>query len=217
MQSHRLARLLRIIVEVRSHPKKTPARIAEELHVSLRHFYRDRNKLADMGFRFERINGRFTILHDPVVTITDLPLSEMLAMVLLVRQSFAAKDFMLVRRALDCLNLLVDHMQEAIREFFKTLIHDVIVKDGFGCEPGLLEDLTRAVDEKQRILVHFYSTIRKSPAALDPYGFCFKKSKLFLDAYSVEQKKQKKYEISTMEKVVFTPFYRPEDALPRVS
>jgi predicted DNA-binding transcriptional regulator YafY len=214
MQSHRLARLLRIIVEVRSHPQKPPEQIAKELHISLRQFYYDRNKLVELGFVFERIKGRFSILHDPVVTISDLPLSEVLALVLATRHLFASQDYSLVRRAVDGLYKLVDHMPGPQKKFLSTLILDVIVKDGFGCEPEILEDLTRAVDEKQRVLVQFFPPVRKKAVAVDPFGFCLKNSKLFLDAFVVSQKQRKRYAMSTIEKIVFTPFYSPEKAQP---
>ena len=52
MQSHRLARLLRIIVEVREQPDRHPDQIAKDLGISTRQFYYDRNQLAKMGFGF---------------------------------------------------------------------------------------------------------------------------------------------------------------------
>ena len=214
MQSHRLARLLRIIIEIRSYPQKKPEQIADELNISLRQFYYDRNALAEMGFRFKRVKGRFKIIHDPVVTISRLPLSEILAWVLTTRHLFASKDFSVVRQALDSLIQLVDHMPESKGTLMKSLIQDVIIQDGFGCSPEILEDVTSAVDGKQRILVHFNALVQKKPMALDPLGFSFKQSKLFLDAYAVSQKKRKQYPLSTMEKIVFTPLYCPEDAQP---
>jgi predicted DNA-binding transcriptional regulator YafY len=210
MQSHRLARLLRIIVEVREQPDRHPEQIAKDLGISTRQFYYDRNQLAHMGFGFSRRKGRFTVLSDPVVTIGKLPLSELLALVLATRHLFATKDFSVVRRALKGLYNIIDHLPEHQKQLLTSIIQDVIIKDGFGCRPNILEDAMRAVDERRRILVHFRHTTSGRPAALDPFALCFRKSKLFLDAYAVERKQRRRYGIGTIEKIIFTPFFRPE-------
>ena len=210
MQSHRLARLLRIIVEVRSQPQRLPDEIAKDLGISTRQFYYDRDQLAQMGFRFSREKGRFTILSDPVVTIGKLPLSELLALVLATRHLFATRNFSVVRRALKGLYNIIDHLPESQKELLRSVIQDVIIKDGFDCEPDILEEVMRAVDEKRRIWVHFRHGAQGSRAVLDPFGLCFVQSKLCLDAYAVERKKRRRYRLGTIDKVVFTPFYRPE-------
>jgi predicted DNA-binding transcriptional regulator YafY len=210
MQSHRLARLLRIIVEVRTQPDRLPDQIAKDLGISTRQFYYDRNQLAEMGFRFLREKGRFTILSDPVVTIGKLPLSELLALVLATRHLFATRDFSVVRRALKGLYNIIDHLPESQKQLLRSVIQDVIIKDGLGCSPDILEDIMRAVDEKRRILVYFRHAAPASRTALDPFALCFKKSKLFLDAYAVEKKKRRRYGLGSIDKIVFTPFYRPE-------
>jgi predicted DNA-binding transcriptional regulator YafY len=210
MQSHRLARLLRIIVEVRTQPDKPPEQIAKDLGISIRQFYYDRNQLAQMGFGFSRAKGRFAILSDPVVTIGKLPLSEILALVLATRHLFATRDFSVVRRALKGLYTIVEHMPEPQKQLLKSLIEDVIIKNGFGCSPDILEDIIRAVEEKRRIVVHFRHGSSRRPIVLDPLSFRLTPSKLFLDAFAVERKRRKRYSVETIEKIVFTPFYRPE-------
>ena len=210
MQSHRLARLLRIIVEVRTQPDRLPDQIAKGLGISTRQFYYDRNQLAQMGFRFSREKGRFTILSDPVVTIGKLPLSELLALVLATRHLFATRDFSVVRRAIKGLYNIIGHLPESQKELLRSVIQDVIIKDGLGCGPDILEDIMRAVDEKRRILVHFRHAAPASRAVLDPFALCFRKSKLFVDAYAVERRKRRRYRLGTIDKIVFTPFYRPE-------
>ncbi len=210
MQSHRLARLLQIIVEVRARPDMYPDQIAKDLGISIRQFYYDRNELAQMGFHFSREKGRFTILSDPVVTIGRLPVSELLALVLATRHLFATRDFSVVQRALKGLYNIINHLPESQKELLSSIIQDVIIKDGFGCKPDILEEIMRAVDEKRRILVHFRHTASGRRTALDPFELCFKKSKLFLDAYAVERKKRRRYKVGTIDKVVFTPFFRPE-------
>jgi len=210
MQSHRLARLLRIIVDVRTQPNRLPDQIAKDLGISTRQFYYDRNQLAKMGFRFSREKGRFTILSDPVVTIGKLPLSELLALVLATRHLFATKDFSVVGRALKGLYNIIDHLPESQKQLLMSVIQDVIIKDGFGCRPDILEGIMRAVDEKRRILVHFRHAAPQSRTTLDPLSLCFRRSKLFIDAYAVERRKRRRYRVGTIDKIVFTPFYRPE-------
>ena len=212
MQSHRLARLLRMIVEVRTQPEKPPERIAKDLGISIRQFYYDRDQLAEMGFRFSRAKGRFAILSDPVVTIGKLPLSELLALVLATRHLFATKDFTIVRRALKGLYTIVDHTPESQKGLLRSLIQDVIIKDGFGCRPDILDDILRAVDEKRRILVHFRHSAPEKQIAVDPVKFSLRRSKLFLEAYVVGRKRQARFWVGTIDKIVFTPFFRPENS-----
>jgi predicted DNA-binding transcriptional regulator YafY len=209
MQSHRLARLLRILVEVRAQPDRLPAQIAKDLGISIRQFYYDRNQLARMGFAFARRKGRFKVLRDPVVTIR-VPVSELLALVLATRHLFATKDFSVVGHALKGLYKIIEHLPEAQKQLLESVIQDVIITDGFGCKPDIFEDIMRAVDEKKRIFVHFRNTAPESRTALDPFGLCFSKSKLCLDAYAVEKKKRRRYGLGTIDKIVFTPFFRPE-------
>jgi predicted DNA-binding transcriptional regulator YafY len=210
MQSHRLARLLRIIVEVREQPDRHAHQIAKDLGISTRQFYYDRNQLAEMGFGFSRRKGRFTVLNDPVVTIGKLPFSELLALVLATRHLFATKSFSVVRRALKGLYNIIDHVPDPQKKLLTSIIQDVIIKDGFGCQPDILEDALRAVDEKRRILVIFRNSASGKPTALDPFALCFWKSRLCLDAYAIARKKRRRYGMNTIEKIVFTPFFRPE-------
>jgi len=105
---------------------------------------------------------------------------------------------------------IVDHMSDPQRGLLRSLVQDVIIRDGFGCSPEILEDVLRAVDEKRRILVHSKQSPERKPLSLDPYGLCFRKSKLYVDAYAVERKKKIRYSMADIEKVVFTLFYRPE-------
>jgi predicted DNA-binding transcriptional regulator YafY len=163
-----------------------------------------------MGFQFSREKGRFTIISDPVVTIGKLPLSELLALVLATRHLFATKDFSVVGRALKGLYNIIDHLPESQKQLLRSVIQDVIIKDGFGCRPDILEDIMRSVDEKRRILVHFRHAAPGSRTTLDPLSLCFRRSKLFLDAYAVERRKRRRYRVGTIDKIVFTPFYRPE-------
>jgi hypothetical protein len=98
------------------------------------------------------------------------------------------------------------------KELLRTLIQDVIIKDGFGCSPKILEDVLRAVDEKRRILVHSKQSPKGKPLSLDPFELCFRKTKLYVDAYAVERKKRIRYRMANIDRVVFTPFYRPKKA-----
>ncbi|MDY6836720.1 MAG: hypothetical protein SWH78_01990 [Thermodesulfobacteriota bacterium] len=201
-----------MIVEVRTQPQKPPERIAEDLGISIRQFYYDRNQLTEMGFQFSRIKGRFTILGDPVVTIDKLPLSEILALVLATRHLFATRDFSVVRRALKGLYAIVEHLQESHRELIRSLIDDVIIRDGFGCREDILKEMMCAVDEKRRILVHFRHGAPERQIVLDPLGLSLKQSKLFVEAYVVEKKRRARFHLGTIDRIVFTPFFRPEYA-----
>ncbi|RLC06875.1 MAG: hypothetical protein DRH43_12135, partial [Deltaproteobacteria bacterium] len=211
MQSHRLARLLRIIIEVRTEPGKTPEQISKDLGISVRQFYYDRDQLARMDFHFSRTKGQFVILGEPEVTIGSLPLSEILTLVLAIRHLSATRDFSIVEGALKSLYKIVDHLPESQRRLLGSLIDDIIVKEGLGCRPDILKDMIEAVNEKKRILVHFRHGSPDRRVTLDPLKLCFKRSKLFLDAYLVEKKRHAQHCLETIDEIVFTPFYRPEN------
>jgi predicted DNA-binding transcriptional regulator YafY len=200
------------MVQVRTQPQISPDQIAEDLGISVRQFYYDRKELTDMGFRFSRVKGRFTILGDPMVTIEKLPLSEILALVLATRHLFATRDFTIVRRALKGLYTIVDHLEASHRERIRSLIEDVIIRDGFGCTGAVLEEIMRAVDEERRILAHFRHGAPERQITLDPLKFSLKQSKLLVEAYVVEKKKRVRFQVGTIDSVVLTPFFRPEYA-----
>jgi len=210
MQSHRLTRLLRIVVEVRSRPDRLPDQIAKDLGISPRQFYYDRDQLAQMGFAFSRRKGRFVIHSDPVVTIGTLPLSDLLALVLATRHLCATKDFSVGHRALRGLYNIIDHLPDSQKQLLTSVIQDVIIKDGFGCRPDIFDQIMQAVNEKRRIMVHFRHGERVSKSMIDPLALSFRKSQLFLDAYAVERNKRRHYRVGTIDKIVFSPFFRPE-------
>jgi predicted DNA-binding transcriptional regulator YafY len=163
-----------------------------------------------MGFAFSRRKGRFAIHSDPVVTVGTLPLSELLALVLATRHLFATKDFSVVQRALRGLYNIIEHLPESQKQLLTSVIQDVIIKDGFGCNPDIFDQIMQAVDEKRRIMVHFRRGIRVSKTMIDPLALSFRKSQLFLDAYAIDKKKRRHYRVGTIDKIVFSPFFRPE-------
>ncbi|MBW2107627.1 MAG: hypothetical protein JRI36_03020 [Deltaproteobacteria bacterium] len=210
MQSRRLARLVRIIVQVSTHPRKSPEALARELGISIRQFYYDRDQLARMGILFSRKKGRFVVLDEPAVTFAGLPLSGFMVFMAAVCRLFAANDFAVVRTCLEALFAVVDHVSGPQKPLLKSLVQDAIITDGLGCRPELLDDLLLAIDEKKRILIHSNKDPAEKPLLADPYGLSFKNARLCLDAYAVEEKKQLRLPLADMDKITMTVFYRPQ-------
>lgn len=210
MQSHRLARLVRLVMEISTYPQKSPETLARELGISIRQLYYDRNQLARMGFLFSRKKGRFVVLDEPTVRISGLPLSEFMQLIAALRRLFAANDFPVVRTCIDALFAVVDHVSGPWKPLLKSLVQDAIIAEGLSCRLDLLNDVLQAIDEKQRILVHLKKDPAGKPLLVDPYGLSFQHARLCLDAYAVKEKKQLRIPLADVDKITMTVFYMPQ-------
>ncbi|MGH7960782.1 MAG: helix-turn-helix transcriptional regulator [Candidatus Binatia bacterium] len=190
MPSHRHDRLLRLAAEVKTNPWQTVSGLCRTLGIAKAQLYRDKHALAASGFVFNysRVQSRFLIEKDPYLPIYDLTLTETFALTMAVRQLSAAGDFILTYGAVEALKKIVANAPSTRRELLVSCLHDTVLRQGFGCQPQVLDDLHKALLEQRRVVITYTSPTDDAPKAhtLDPYQIYFKRRALYLDAYSPE-------------------------------
>lgn len=82
MQSRRLIRLIRIVLDIKSQPYNTRRQYLESLKIRRSQFYADRDFLNQLGFEFfySKSQEVFVLKKDPVLDTVGLSLSHLLAL-----------------------------------------------------------------------------------------------------------------------------------------
>ena len=95
--SRLLQRLLLLVNEVKTNPFQAPDALWASLSVSRAMFYKDRQALAALGFTFhyDRQQHGYVITQDRFLSVLDLSISEVLALIMAVRQLSSSGDYTL--------------------------------------------------------------------------------------------------------------------------
>src|SRR4029450_6006011 len=103
--ARRLQRLLTIINEIKTTPHQTPEALYISLGISSGMFYKDRQVLKDLGlaFHYDRRQRRHVITQDRYLPVLDLSTSELLALIMAVRQMASTGDYTLTYEAIAAL------------------------------------------------------------------------------------------------------------------
>jgi predicted DNA-binding transcriptional regulator YafY len=211
--AHKLARLIRLVTEIKADPYQSPATLLDTLKVSKAQFYKDREELKEAGFTFhyDRTARRFILDADPYIPVHHLTLSETFALTMAVRQLSAAGDFLLTYDALGAIKKLIAAAPTTQRDLLQPSLDDIVLQQGFGCQASILEDLQRAATEQRRIIIR-YGYNREGPLkdyTLDPYQIYFKRRALYLDAYCPEEGGYRIFRINRVREVRFTGMIVP--------
>ncbi|MFQ5691598.1 MAG: helix-turn-helix transcriptional regulator [Nitrospinota bacterium] len=172
----RALRLIRLATEIKASPKTTPDALCRALGVSRSQFYKDRRALKQLGFefRFSRKEGGFQVVQDIFLPAQDLTLTERFALVLAVRQFLTHGDYALGADALSGIRKLVGQSPDAQRAFLRETLEDVVLREGFGCRPEVLEALQEAMSRRRRVIIR-HRSIREGRVkswTVDPWPCC---------------------------------------------
>jgi predicted DNA-binding transcriptional regulator YafY len=186
--ARRLQRLLTLIHEIKTTPHQTPEALYTSLGISRAMFYKDRGELKDLGldFHYDRHQRRHVITQDRYLPVLALSTSEMLALIMAVRQLASTGDYTLTYEAIAALRQVVCNAPAEIRAFLQASLENVVLQDGFGCNPTILRDLWSACQEHQRLGIVYDRGDGPRQWVIDPYQLFFKRRALYLDACVVE-------------------------------
>lgn len=205
MAAPKLSRLLLLLKEVKTNPWQTVNGLCKTLGIGRAQFYRDKQALKEIEFVFDysRTERRFLITKDVYVPVYNLTLSETFALTMAVRQLSAAGDFILTYDAVEAIRKIVTNAPTAQRELLVSCLEDTVLQAGFGCQPGVLEALRKAVLEERRITVSYTPPPADAPReyTLDPYQIFFKRRALYLDAYDTADQVYKVFRVSRISAV----------------
>ncbi len=205
----RVARLIRLITELKTNPHQTPAQLCRTLGISRARYFEDKALLEEaFGFRcrFDRAKGCYEIRDEPYLPVVNLQLSEAFAMIMAVRQLSASGDYLLTSYALDGVRKLVAAAQPALRDFLQTALEDMVLQEGFGCRPEILEALQKACAEHQHLRLQYHHARNDQVRwyTIDPYQLFFKRRALYLDAYVIDEQALRVFRVNRIRKVQFT-------------
>jgi predicted DNA-binding transcriptional regulator YafY len=177
-----------IINEIKTTPHQTPEALYTNLRISRAMFYKDCHVLKALGlaFHYDRQQRRYIITQDRYLPVLDLSTSEMLALIMAVRQIASTGDYTLTYEAIAALRKVVSNTPAEIRAFLEASLDDVVLQDGFGCNPTILHDLWQACQEHQRLRIVYDRGTGPRQWVIDPYQLFFKRRALYLDACLVE-------------------------------
>ena len=216
MDTNKSGRLLLHATKVKTDPYQSPQALWNALGVGRAQYYRDKEALKKIGFiyGYSRQQRRFVIHEEPYLPVYDLSMTEMLALTMAVRQLSAAGDFVLTYHALEAIKKLIANAQGEQRELLNSCLNETVLREGFGCQRDILEELTRAVQACRQVTIAY-----TRPAGIpktyttNPYQIYFKRRALYLDAYSPKAGKDLVFRINRITEVRSLPIRftrRPE-------
>jgi hypothetical protein len=166
--TRRLQRLLTIINEIKTNPHQTPETLYTSLGISSAMFYKDCQVLKALGFafRYDRQQRRHSITHDRFLPVLDLSTTELLALIMAVRQIASTGDYTLTYEAIAALRKVVSNTPVEVRAFLQASLDDIVLQEGFGCNATILHDLWRACQEHHRPLSNLLQTPGPVPRCL---------------------------------------------------
>jgi predicted DNA-binding transcriptional regulator YafY len=187
--ARRVQRLLALINEIKTNPRQTPAVLYAALGISRAMFYKDCKVLATLGFtfRYNRSQRQYVITQEQFLPMLNLSTSEVLALIMAVRQLSSSGDYTLMYDAIAALRKVISNTAPELRAFFLASLDDVVLQESFGCNATILQDLWRACQEHLRLCIVHDRGDGPQEWVIDPYQILFKRLALYLDACVVER------------------------------
>lgn len=172
-------------------------------------FFEDKKLLDEaLGFTFRvnRAARSYKMLNDPYLPIVDLQLREAFALVLALRQLSAAGDCILTYGAVEGIRKIVVSAQPVLRSFLRSVVDDMVLRQGFDCEAATLDDLRRAYGEHYHVAIasHHNDQDRFWRHEVDPYQLFFKRRALYWDAYDKVARAFRVFRVNRFKRVEFT-------------
>ena len=204
----RLQRLLMLINEIKTNPRQQPRVLYSTLKISSSMFDKDRRLLAGLGFafRYNRKQCQYDIIQDQFLPILNLSTSEVLALIMAVRQLSSTGDYTLTYDAIAALRKVISTAPTELRAFFQASLDDVVLQQGFGCDATIVHDLWRTCQEHRRLRIVHDRGDGPQEWVIDPYQILFKRRALYLDACVVAERSVKMFRINRIKRVTFLTF-----------
>jgi|GEM_PF-1096893 len=179
----RVHRLLWLIQEIRNDPRQELKALLARAGISRAQFYKDRDVLGSMGFVFDyKTKEGFLIREDRLSASIDLTLSDRILLMFALRHLYTCGDGHLVARALTVAKKLAGGLEEPFRGQVTAEFDQVVIREGYGCDPKVIEALEKAIQERRRLKI-FYESRRSDKTEwreIDPLRIYFLQRTLYL-------------------------------------
>ncbi len=214
MQGQRPVRLIQICHEIKTNPNRKPKEIYKNLGISKQQFYKDKRALEKLGFKFAYSAKKKSLIieQDSLINIYDLTLNEIFALVMSVSQFSSIGDYNLTQDALSGIRRIINQAPLEARVILQGALDDIVFREGFGCNPKIIETLTEAIKENVRRVVITYDNYKKGELVkyeFDPYTIFPRKNGLYVEGYSFTHKDYRMFRINRIKDIRFTQFTVP--------
>jgi predicted DNA-binding transcriptional regulator YafY len=186
----RLRRILTLVTEIRANPCQPVERLLNTLGIGRSQFYNDRKLLEGLGFKFARENGCFVVKEEAWLPAEGLSLSDRLALLMAVRQLAASGESYLSYQGVEAARKLIASLDERWREATRDLFDDFILREGFGCDPQILNVLQQASLEQRRVEIDYLKPDSRETGRyeFEPYFVYFQNRSMYADGYCPTRK-----------------------------
>ena len=211
MQGLRPVRLIQICHEIKTNPNRAPKELYKTLGISKQQFYKDKRLLEKLGFKFTYSAKKKSLIveQDSLINIYDLTLNEIFALVMSVRQLSSIGDYNLTQDALSGIRRIINQAPLDIRGILQGTLDDIVFREGFGCNPKIIETLTEAIKENVRRVLITYDNYKRGGIVkyeLDPYTIFPRKNGLYVEGYSFTHKDIRMFRINRIKDIRLTQF-----------
>lgn len=186
----RILRLLRIIQEVRNTPVQSQEHLLEMLGISRSQFYKDRDALAGLGFRFDYRKDRgFQVVEDRLTPLTDLSLSDRVTLLFALEHLSACGDGLLAAKAVEVGRKLVGGLSSPFREQLLQCFDTEVTQKAYGILPEVYTTLTQAIAEGRRLNMLYCRSADWTERwrTVDPRRIYMRQRTLYLYARTVDE------------------------------
>jgi len=205
MKLSKSLRYLQLASAVKNSPGQTPEQLWKNLGIKKAQFNRDKKDLEQIGFvfKYDRKQRRFVITKEPFLPVYDLTLTETFALTMAVRQLSAAGDYLLTYGAIEAIGKIIANAPGPQREMLSESLRESVLREGFGCQERVLQDLQKAIQEQRRVIIQYQPPPADKPQeyTLDPYQLYFKRRALYLDAYCPDTKDYRVFRLNRVSDV----------------
>lgn len=192
-EDSRVARLLRILQDIRLDPDQSLETMLCKHKISRSQFYKDRAALGALGFQFEYRKGKgFIIIEDRLSPITGLSLSDRITLLFALESLSASGDGVLAARAVEVGRKLAGGLESPFCEQLLECFDKEVTQKTYGVNPEIFQQLAEAVRERRRIRILYYrsGTWTESWRTVDPKRIYMRERVLYLYAKTVDEKPQ---------------------------
>jgi predicted DNA-binding transcriptional regulator YafY len=201
-------RYLQLASAIKNSPAQTPEQLWQNLGIKKAQFNRDKKDLEKIGFIFhyDRKQRRFVITKEPFLPVYNLTLTETFALTMAVRQLSAAGDYLLTYGAIEAISKIIANAPGPQRELLSESMRESVLREGFGCQEHVLQDLQKALLDQRRVIIQYQPPPADAPKEyeIDPYQMYFKRRALYLDAYCPETKDYRVFRLNRVSDVRFS-------------
>ena len=210
----RTMRLIRIMQEIRSNPAQSLETMLATFGIGRSQFYKDRDSLAAIGFKFEyRTGSGFRIVEDRMTPLTDFSLSDRVTLLFALEHLSACGDGLIAAKAVEVGRKLVGGLESPFREQLLEIFDNEVTEKAYGIRPEVYTALTQAVAESRRIQIRYCRAgdWTERWREVDPRRIYMRQRALYLYARTVDESPMawKSFRLNRIQEVKLTGICLP--------